>query len=393
MGDAVGVRFAALIIRLAYSMCCLFPQQKKIVLLSRQSARPFDFALLAPELKKRFPEYSIVWACVPKIGKMGPLILFKQVWHVATAKICLVDGYIPAVSIPRSHRAFVVQVWHAPGAIKKFGYQSLGTRAGRSEHLAQAMRMHRGYDVVVAGMPGAVEAFSQAFDVPASRVLPLGLPRVDYLREDSFAVLRTRRAERARSSLMASSYSAFSDDGTAHTTVLYAPTFRKGSKDPDWLRHAVGKLSHALHGSGVSLIVAGHPLEHEDDPSNTSDVPVTFVHGIPTIDLFDMADYVVTDYSTVAFEAGYAQKNVLFYAPDIDEYRLSPGLNIDVLSELPTLAFKDASELACVLTGEVPYDKDAFNAFMNSNAGGVYEGAIGRICDLLENHTRESAVK
>lgn len=387
----MGVRFAALIIRLAYSICCLFPQQKKIVLLSRQSARPFDFVLLEPELQKRFPEYSVVWACVPKIGKMGPLILFKQVWHVATAKICLVDGYIPAVSIPRSHRAFVAQVWHAPGAIKKFGYQSLGTRAGRSEHLAQAMRMHRGYDVVVAGMPGAVEAFSQAFDVPASSVLPLGLPRIDYLRSDEFAAARNRRSERARETLAASSNGANSVNDSSRVTVLYAPTFRKGSKDPDWLCHAVGRLSRALHGSGASLIVAGHPLEHADDPSNTSDVSVTFVHGIPTIDLFDMADYVVTDYSTVAFEAGYARKNVLFYVPDIDEYRLSPGLNIDIMDVLPTLAFKDAEELARVLTGDVSYDGDAFSAFMSSNAGGVYEGAIDRICNLLEDHTREGA--
>lgn len=324
---------------------------------------------------------------------MGPLILFKQVWHVATAKICLVDGYIPAVSIPRSHRAFVVQVWHAPGAIKKFGYQSLGTRAGRSEHLARAMRMHRGYDVVVAGMPGAVEAFSQAFDVPSSCVLPLGLPRIDYLREDSFAALRARRAERARSVQKASANGVAIDDGDTHTTVLYAPTFRKGSKDPNWLRHAVENLTQALQGSGARLIVAGHPLEHSGDSSNTSDVPVAFVHGVPTIDLFDMADYVVTDYSTVAFEAGYAHKNVLFYVPDIDEYRLSPGLNIDVLSELPTLAFKDAEELARVLTGAVAYDEGAFNAFMSTNAGGVYEGAIDRICDLLEDHTREGAGK
>lgn len=393
MGNAVGVRFAALIIRLAYSICCLFPQQKKIVLLSRQSARPFDFALLEPELKKRFPAYSIVWACVPKIGKMGPFILFKQVWHVATAKICLVDGYIPAVSIPRSHRAFVAQVWHAPGAIKKFGYQSLGTRAGRSEHLAQAMRMHRGYDVVVAGMPGAVEAFSQAFDVPVSSVLPLGLPRIDYLRSDEFASARNRRAERARAFLAASSNGANPVNDSSRVTVLYAPTFRKGSKDPDWLHHAVGRLSRALHGFGVSLVVAGHPLEHSNDPSDTSDVPVAFVHGIPTIDLFDMADYVVTDYSTVAFEAGYAHKKVLFYVPDIDEYRLSPGLNIDVLEELPTLAFKDASELARILTDEMPYDREAFNAFMSANAGGVYEGAVDRICNLLESHTLEGAKK
>lgn len=381
------MKLAAWAIRLVYGVCSRFPQQRKIVFLSRQAARPFDFSLIEPELKRRFPRYAIVWVCVPKIGSLGALMLLKQVWHVATAELCLVDGYIPAVSIPERHRAFVVQMWHAPGAIKKFGYQSLDTLAGRTSSMARVMRMHRGYDIVIAGMPGAVEAFSEAFDVPRERIAPLGLPRIDYLLAPEFSELRTRRFARAREIVESSFTSSPRCAASAErrTTVLYAPTFRRGEADACWLEHAVKDLLQALHGTEPRLIVAGHPLDSVTFDLRESDVPVAFTQGVPTIDVLPMADFVATDYSTVAFEAGYAGKRVLFYVPDIEEYRLSPGLNIDPLLELPTIASANADDVARVVRGERDYDIRAFQAFMDAHARGVYEGSIDRICALLQD--------
>ena len=60
---------------------------------------------------------------------------------------------------------------------------------------------------------------------------------------------------------------------------------------------------------------------------------VAFLRGAASIDVLSWVDYVVTDYSAVAFEAAVASKKVLFYVPDIEEYRRSPGLNVDPLEE------------------------------------------------------------
>ena len=167
----------AWMVRVIYHVCCLFPRRRKIVFLSRQASRPFDFVLLEPELKRRFPNYTIVWSCVAEIGKMSVLLMVKQIWHVATAELCLVDGYVPAVSLPLRHRSRVIQIWHAPGAIKKFGYQAVGTPAGRSRRAAESLRMHRGYDYVVAGMPGAVlkDAAEELICVKFAEVLRSGM--------------------------------------------------------------------------------------------------------------------------------------------------------------------------------------------------------------------------
>ena len=367
--------------RVLYRLFCLFPQRKRITFLSRQAERPFDFVLLEPALAERFPGYEFVWSCVHEIGRMSVSLMVRQLWYVATSTLCLVDGYVPAASLPTEHRSRVVQVWHAPGAIKRFGYQSLDTPAGRSSKAARALRMHRGYDLVVAGMPGAVRSFSEAFDMPAEKIVPLGLPRIDYLRSPRYLDLRSRRYRRAERLAREAFAAAGCPD--AGTTVLYAPTFRKANSDDHWLEHAVEALSRALAGSDARILGAGHPLEREEDDAVSQGAPVAYVHGVSTIDLLHVADYVVTDYSTVAFEAGYANGRVLFYVPDIEEYRLSPGLNIDPLVELPTISFTDASDLARVVTGKVPYDEGSFRSFMDENAQGVLEGSVERIVDAL----------
>ena len=105
------MRLAAWFIRFAYFVCALFPRRDKVSFLSRQSSRPFDFALLEPEIRRSLPGYDIVWSCVPESGSFGPLLAFRQVWHAATSRVCIVDGYVPAVSVPKSHEgALCVQL-------------------------------------------------------------------------------------------------------------------------------------------------------------------------------------------------------------------------------------------------------------------------------------------
>ena len=377
------MELAACLMRLVFRLCSLFPQQRKIVLLSRQSARPLDFVLLEPELARRFPDRRIVWSCVTSIGEMSLPLMLSQIWHVATAELCLVDGYVPAVSTPYAHRCVVVQVWHALGAIKRFGYQSLDTPAGRSSRAARTLRMHRGYDLVVAGLPGAVASFSEAFDIPAEKILPLGLPRVDYLLSPDLEPTRSRRFARAGRAAKAA-FSRVGAAGDGWRTVVYAPTFRKANADSRWLEHAVTSLCSALAGTSSRLLVAGHPLDDLPEGAFDLGTPVVGLRGVATIDLLHLADFVVTDYSTVAFEAGFAGCRVLFFVPDIDEYRLSPGLNVDPLVELSTVSFVDAAGVAGVVAGTTPYDAAAFESFMARSAQGVGVGAIERISDVLE---------
>lgn len=371
----------AWIIGAAFRMFSLFPQQRKIAFLSRQSSRPFDFVLLEPELARRLPDRKIVWACVGKGGKLGIFVMLRQLWHAATAEVCLVDGYVPAVCIPRGRkRAVCIQLWHALGAVKRFGYQCLDTPAGRNSEAANILRMHRGYDCVIAGLRGAIPAFSEAFDCPSTEILPLGLPRTEYLLSLAMSEIRTARTAAIRTRL------GWPMDGLKKTVVLFAPTFRKGSSNSNWFTDAVRNIEQAFSEGEVAVLVAGHPLQPDRDRSQ-SDGIVRYLEGAPTIDALGLADYVVTDYSAIAFEAGLANKKVFFFVPDIEEYRISPGLNIDPLKDMPTISFVNSNDLAAAVKSDVEkgtYDRVVFSELMTRYAGELESDCISRIGALVE---------
>lgn len=366
--------------------------------MSRQGARPLDFRLLEPELRAAFPKCKIVWVCVPKGGRLTLPVFVKQLWHAATARLCIVDGYVPAVSLCAGlHRAACMQLWHALGAVKKFGRQSLDTPAGHARGVAEALRIHEGYDCVVAGLGGSAEAFSRAFGCEREKVLPLGLPRIDHVLE--------RRGLEERGCLGELGLGEELDKlrqlrAVGRPVVLYAPTFRKGAGFSEgWLAESIKALHVALLEavSDAVLVVAKHPLRASASAgfgSAQSD-SLVYLSKSSAVDALCCVDAVVSDYSAIVFEAWLAGKEIFFYVPDADVYRVSPGLNVDPLKEFPDVSFERAEDLAAALCGftgragrgeacspglhSSSRRQSSFDAFMERYAAGVKRGSARRI--------------
>ena len=81
-------------------------------------------------------------------------------------------------------------------------------------------------------------------------------------------------------------------------------------------------------------------------------------------------DLLVTDYSSIVYEAFLLDIPTLFYIPDIEAYRLSPGLNIDPLTRVPDLCALDEQSLATRITdfanAEGKPGAQALDSFMES---------------------------
>lgn len=329
------MKLMAIILRMLAGILHLLPCKSRVALLSRQSSKmSMDYRMLATELEERLgPDKVVVCLTEPESKDILGFVAgtMKQLIVACTSKVIVVDGYVPAVSIPtKPEGVTVIQMWHSPGAIKKFGYQCLDTPAGRSRESAEAGRMHRNYDYVIAGGPGAKSAFGLAFDYPASKVWALGLPRIDFLLEQGKNCYRNRRARRILNE------NEFLRNGKP--TILYAPTLRKGAGyDENWLTHNLGQLASALEARGgageapANLIITGHPLNNEFSQALLREHPC--VHVVPktaTIHLLAVCDAMISDYSAVAFEAALLGIPVELYVPDLDQYEKSPGLNIDL---------------------------------------------------------------
>ena len=96
-------------------------------------------------------------------------------YHVRTAGLVVVDNaWLPVHVAPHRHGTTVVQVWHAAGALKRFGMDTI-TPLEEPERTF----LHRYYDYVVSSGDASREPWAAAFRTPLDRVLPLGTPRTD----------------------------------------------------------------------------------------------------------------------------------------------------------------------------------------------------------------------
>lgn len=312
--------------------------RRKIVFLGRRMDQtPPDFAMLAAELRRRNPEITVVIRSMLVTGKRREmprflLMLVGSLYHLATAKVCVLDSYWPAVSMLRHRPDLVVyQMWHSLGKIKQSGKQSLGRGQGRSEQVARGMRMHEGYDYVVAGAPIWNPQYRASFGVEESQLLNFGLPRADYLVNEGGRIAARIRA-------------AYPELRTK-PVVVYAPTLRRGERAEGAL-----KLAAALDLDRFHLVVK----KHGSDDLLMPPEPHFECPEFSGTEMLTVADYAITDYSSIALEAALVDARTFYFLYDYERYRESNGVNIDLESQMPGCVFTDAADLARALTEEYP---------------------------------------
>ncbi len=298
-------------------------------------------------------------------------------YHLATSMVCVVDGYIVPVSV-LSHRPTltVVQMWHALGAIKQFGLQSVGRPSGRSSQVASAMKMHRNYDIVLCGSPAWVPAFAEAFGVEQPAVLPLGLPRVDYLVASAAALADGSHPEPLQR--LVARFPRLAD--ATKTIVLYAPTFRKDSEG------AYSAVADAFSDDRFTLVVKPHDLE----TAMLEGANVIDATGVDVVDLILLADVVITDYSAVAMEVCSAGRPLYFYVYDIDDYSAAHGLNLNPLTDVAEMSSRDIGAIAARV-GAHDYNAESAHSFCERYGPPIDGGCTLRIAELVVERTARGA--
>ena len=212
------IRFNIFILNCIYIIFKILPTNKnKIFFLSRQSDRPsIDFRKLIGNLNENY-DFKIVvmtkrvekniWDVLTK----NVIYFFRQMYHLATSKVCVVDGYNITVSVLNHKNSLkIFQIWHSLGAIKKFGYQSLIT--DKQKVIAKEMHMHKNYDYILSASTETTKNLKESFGYSNDKFIIGTLPRVDYLKEHS-NINRDKIYQK---------YPNFKNK----KVILYAPTFR-----------------------------------------------------------------------------------------------------------------------------------------------------------------------
>nr|WP_274637826.1 CDP-glycerol glycerophosphotransferase family protein [Microbacterium bovistercoris] len=336
MGLRLLVAHAARIgLNIAYAPLRVLPRRRKVVMISREHETvPNDFVDLTAAIRRADPSVRVVTLVrmVPPgyLAKIGySFHMLAQLYHVATSRVLVIDTYAMVASLLRHGPGLtVVQIWHALGAFKKFGLSILDHEEGRDRRLAQAMRMHQGYDVVLASGPECRPAFADAFGTTIDNVTVAPLPRVDRL-------LDPERSNSTRARI----HDVHPHLRTARVAV-FAPTFRlDGTVIVD-----AAALTAALAEIGVHLVVKVHPLMPVDFGPAVDTAP-----GFSTQELLQVADLFITDYSSALYEAAVLGVPCYFLAPDLDEYIASRDFYLDYRRDLPGPIVRDIPALAAAI--------------------------------------------
>lgn len=313
--------------------------ENKIAFISRQSETPStDFRYLINEIKTNYPQYQVVVLCKMIPSSFGGKIkyvgeMFRQMKALATSKVVVLDGYCILASMLKHKKDLkIIQIWHALGAFKKFGKSVLDKEGGKSSKTAFAFKMHNNYSYIAASGDECVPFFAQAFGQPVSKFIPIGIPRMDYLTDP-------QENERVRGNVLRK----YPQLANGRKNILYAPTFRDTQQDKDALANATEELVKKVNYSDFNLIVKHHVVDSNKEQIYT-DSRMNKAEGenFTAMDFMCVADYVVTDYSSVIYEALLKDLPIYIYCFDSDKYIDERGFYIDFWTDIPALYSKNA---------------------------------------------------
>ena len=322
----VSLKICYYVMNFMYFFFKLLPtNDKKLFFLSRQTDKPsIDYRMLRDEIKAKYPEYKMCF-CTKRIEKhlkdflfKNTLMIFRQLYHLATSKVCIVDGYnVPVCLLKHKKSLAIIQIWHSLGAIKKFGLQDIRTE--KKKIIAKEAKMHENYDVIVSTSNETTKYFMQAFGYPKSKFINIGLPRIDYL-------LKRKNVNRKK---IYKKYKEFKNK----KIILYAPTFRK--KD----NYKIDELIKSIDTEKYILIIKLHPYIKYERKQKKG---LYYCDDFTSLQLLSVANYLITDYSAMSVEGAIMNIPIYIYAYDYEDYSKNPGINVNLEKEFNKYFFKES---------------------------------------------------
>lgn len=375
------LKILVILMNIIYLPIKLFKVKNKVTYMSRESnSETLDFKYIRERLEKDYPEYKnvvLTKKIEAKDGVIKQLLpncinIIKQMYHLSTSKVVIVDTYcIPVSVLSHKKQTRVIQIWHALGAIKKFGYQTINLKYGSDSNTAKIMKMHQNYDYVFAPSNVTAKIYEQAFNVEESKIKYFGMPRVDFILEKN----------EKRKNLIYETYPILKEK----INILYVPTYRKGEK------LEIDELLEKIDTKKFNLIIKLHPLDINEYKNKDKD-GIIFETKFKTYDLLKIADKIITDYSSLSIETSILDIPIYFYTYDIEKYQKDNGLNFDFENEpIGKYNAQNVDKLLELLDQD--YDYSALESFKNKYVSINKNDCTGQIVEFIVRLMRNEEVE
>ncbi len=359
------IKIGIFFLNIIYSFFKLFKTQNKITFISRQSnSITLDYKILSNKINKEMNDYKTVILCKKLENKLSYIFhMFRQMYHIATSKIVILDSYCIVISVLKHKKSLkIIQIWHAVGSMKKFGYAMIDKKEGTKKEIAQVMKMHKNYDYVLISSMNYVKDFIEGFNISKNIIKEIPLPRVDLLVDKEY---KNKKREELYKKI---------PELKDKKNILYCSTFRKEENDN---KH-VYDLIDCIDFSKYNLLYQPHPLSKEkfDDKRIIKNFNSTF-------DALFVADYVISDYSSIIYEAGLLNLPVYIYAYDWDLYKTKREINYDIEHDTPTIFTKNPKIIINAIENN-NFDFKKFKKFINKNVTIPKNGCCNSTVKLIK---------
>lgn len=303
-------------VRIAYKLACMLRIKKnRIVFISnRRNDLSGNFEFVYDILKK--DEHLDMRFVLDDrdIKHMSYWNALRYGFYCATSKVILVDDYAGLLyKIPRRPGTTMMQLWHACGAFKTFGYSRLGKPGGQT----QTSPAHRNYDYCIVSSQEIAKFYAEGFGISLDKPIPTGIPRTDIFFSDSYKKKATD-----------SFYEQYPQLKNKKI-MLFAPTFRGNGKISGFYpveKFDVARMYEELN-EEYAIIIKHHPFvqDRNEIPEQYKDYIIDMSSNAELNDLLFVTDLLVSDYSSVIFEAALLDIPMLFYAYDLQRYISTRG--------------------------------------------------------------------
>lgn len=328
--------------------------------LYKNHRREFDFVYIVnnSDLKNLLPKGV-------KTAKFGSI---KDYYYYYTSKI-LINNFRFAKKYKKRKNQFYIQLWHGSTIAYKMIEKDAENTLSKS-YIERAKYDSKNIDCLICGSTSCKKVLDNCFYCNNKTVVT-GMPRTDRLiNEDEEIKLQTYK----NLSLNKHDY-----------VVLYAPTFRDNQPIEDSFldNNKILKSFKSITNKNVKILYRFHPniankVRQLKFPENC--INVTDYFDIQ--DLIMIADIMITDFSSCAFDMMLAKKPVLIFSSKTENYlNHERGLYI-APKELPFPISNTQDELCCHIEQLNEYDKlcrEKLNDF--SMKMGIKE--LGNACEQI----------
>ena len=280
--------------------------------------------------------------------------------------IFLNDNFFPLAFMQFSPKNIVVQLWHAPGAFKKFG----GSVDFKSRKILE--KASKNTDYLIVSSSNIQDYYSEAFQIPKTKIKPLGLPRADYYFENhDIDDLKSKFFEK---------YDLSGDK----KIVLYAPTFRDEEKYNNVFNYLDLEKFNEL-GDEYILALRLHPKikKFYSGEISSKGKYIDCSDYSSEQELLLISDILITDYSSIMIEFALLNKPIIFFTYDFESYLTEErGFYFDFKSTVPGPVVYDSNQLIDVIKSN-SFDENKISEFVKTQFNEMDGQSSKRVVDYL----------